>query len=77
MRKLPILSAKEIIKVLEKEGFRVVRQKGRHVSLYKKSEDKTYLVVVPDKKEVKRGTLVSILRQAGINGDRFLELLEK
>ena len=46
--KLPILSAKEIIKALEKDGFRVIRQKGSHVSLYKKSEDKIYLVIVPD-----------------------------
>ncbi len=77
MKKLPILSAKKIIKALEKEGFKVVRQKGRHISLYKKSEDKAYLVVVPDKKEIKRGTLVSILRQARISRDIFFELLEK
>ena len=50
--KLPILSAKEIIKALKKDGFRVIRQKGSHISLYKKSDDKTYLVVVPDKKEM-------------------------
>jgi len=37
--KLPILSAKEIIKALKKDGFRVIRQKGSHVSLYKKSDD--------------------------------------
>ena len=48
--KLPILSAKEIIKVLKKDEFRVIRQKGSHISLYKKSDDKTYLVVIPDKK---------------------------
>jgi len=75
--KLPILPAKKIIKVLEKDGFNVVRQKGSHISLYKKSDDKTYLVVVPDKKEVKRGTLVGILKQAGMSRGRFFELLKK
>ena len=75
--KLPILSAKEIIKALEKDGFRVIRQKGSHVSLYKKSEDKVYLVIVPDKKEVKRGTLLSILKQAGMSREKFFALTKK
>jgi len=75
--KLPILSAKEIIKALKKDGFRVLRQKGSHVSLYKKSEDKIYLVIVPDKKEVKRGTLLSILKQAGISREKFFALTKK
>ena len=44
---------------------------------FKKSFDKTYLVVVPNKKEVKRGTLISILKQAGMSRERFFELLEK
>ncbi len=75
--KLPVLSAKEIIKALEKDGFKVLRQKGSHISLYKKSGDKTYLVVVPEKREVKKGTLLSILRQAGMSRERFFELLKK
>ena len=75
--KLPILSANEIIKALEKDGFRVLRQKGSHVSLYKKSEDKVYLVIVPDKKEVKRGTLLSILKQAGMSREKFFALTKK
>ncbi len=75
--KLPILSAKEIIKALKKDGFRVLRQKGSHVSLYKKSEDKIYLVIVPDKKEVKRGTLLSILKQAGMSREKFFALTKK
>ena len=75
--KLPILSANEIIKALEKDGFRVLRQKGSHVSLYKKSDDKIYLVIVPDKKEVKRGTLLSILKQAGMSREKFFALTKK
>jgi predicted RNA binding protein YcfA (HicA-like mRNA interferase family) len=73
--KLPILSAKEIIKALEKDGFEVIRQKGSHISLYKQSDDKTYLVVVPAKREVKRGTLLGILKQAGKSREEFLRLL--
>ncbi len=75
--KLPILSAKEIIKPLKKDEFRVLRQKGSHISLCKKSDDKTSLVVVPDKKEVKKGTLLSILKQAEMSREKFLELVKK
>jgi len=75
--KLPLLSATEIIKALEKDGFKVIRQKGSHISLYKKSDDKTYLVVVPDKREVKRGTLLGILKQARMSRDRLFVLLKK
>lgn len=35
MAKLPVLSGKELIKILQKIGFEVVRQKGSHVSLRK------------------------------------------
>ena len=74
--KLPVLSAKEIIKSLERDGFKPLRQKGSHISLYKNG-DKTYLVVVPNKKEIKRGTLIGILKQAGMDRERFFELLKK
>jgi predicted RNA binding protein YcfA (HicA-like mRNA interferase family) len=73
--KLPLLSANEIIKALEKAGFRIIRQKGSHISRYKRSDSKTYLVVVPAKSEVKRGTLLSILKQAGMSRDEFFSLL--
>jgi len=48
--KLPILSAKDIIKALKMDGFKPIRQRGSHISLCKTGGDKTYLVVVPDKK---------------------------
>jgi predicted RNA binding protein YcfA (HicA-like mRNA interferase family) len=53
--KLPILSARKVIRIFEKEGFHILRQKGSHISLYKKTEKKTLLVVVPNKKEIKIG----------------------
>ncbi|HDS45277.1 MAG TPA: type II toxin-antitoxin system HicA family toxin [Methanomicrobia archaeon] len=74
--KLPLLSATEIIKALEKADFRVVRQKGSHISLYKRNDTKTYLVVVPNTSEVKRGTLLNILKQAGMSREDFFSLLK-
>ncbi len=75
--KLPILSAHKVIKILEKEGFRILRQKGSHISLYKRTEKKTLLVVVPNKKEIKIGTLIGILKQANLTREEFLNLLKR
>jgi len=54
---------RQIIKVLEKKGFKFVRQKGSH-RLYRKGSDR---VTVPyHNKDIKPGTLMSILKHAGI-----------
>ena len=73
--KLPVVSGSDVIKMLEKEGFLVVRQRGSHVSLHKKVNDKTLLVVVPMKKEIKKGTLLSIIKQAGMAREEFIKRL--
>lgn len=74
--KLPILSSDEIIKILKKEGFNIVRQKGSHVSLHKKTGAGFRLVVVAQGKDVPIGTLRDVIRKAGINRERFFELLK-
>ena len=75
--KLPRLSGKEIIKVLEKEGFIHTRTRGDHASLHKSREGKTLLVVVPLWKEIKTGTLLSVIKQAGYTRNEFLVLVDK
>ena len=50
--KLPVISGKDMIKLLTKQGFRTVRQKGDHITLYKLEGNDPYLVVVPLKKEL-------------------------
>jgi predicted RNA binding protein YcfA (HicA-like mRNA interferase family) len=69
--KYPVLTPKEIIKVLEKSGFYFVSQKGSHI----KYSNGTNKVIIPNHKEVKKATLSSILLQAGIDLDTFLEVL--
>ena len=73
--RLHVISGKEMIKILTKQGFQTVRQKVDHVSLYKKSVDETLLVVVPLQKEIKKGTLLNILRQAKITREEFEKML--
>ena len=74
--KLPVVSSKEVLKILVKYGFKKVRQKGSHISLHKKESDKTFLVVVPLKKMLKKGTLLSIIKQSKISKKEFIRELK-
>jgi predicted RNA binding protein YcfA (HicA-like mRNA interferase family) len=73
-KRLPALKPKEVIKALEKAGWKVHRQKGSHVSMHK--EGSPSLVVVPlHTRDLPRGMLHGILDDAGLTVEEFLELL--
>lgn len=74
MTKLPQLSGRELCKRLEGIGYVFDRQKGSHIIL-RRGEPPHRRVVVPDHKEVAKGTLRSIIRQVGLTVDEFLGLL--
>jgi predicted RNA binding protein YcfA (HicA-like mRNA interferase family) len=61
--KLRVLSGRAVCQILEAEGFSVVRQRGRHIVMQKRSGGTTVTVPVPDHAELKLGTLTSIIRQ--------------
>jgi predicted RNA binding protein YcfA (HicA-like mRNA interferase family) len=71
MPKLPSISGQEIIRALERLGFVVASQKGSHVKLRRDGK----ICIVPSHKEVKRGTLAGILRQAEISADELTKAL--
>ena len=74
MPKLPVVTAKEIIKALEKIGFQAVRQKGSHVRM--KHEDSRIVTVPVHKgKIIGKGLLRKILRDAELTVEEFVELL--
>ena len=75
--KLPVLSGSEVIKVLTKAGFKVARRKGNHVILVKFIDERKIGVVVPDHKEIDKGTLLEIIRQARLKKEEFLELVDE
>ncbi|MDE1766836.1 MAG: type II toxin-antitoxin system HicA family toxin [Thaumarchaeota archaeon] len=75
MTKLPVLSGNDLVKILSKAGFQFARQKGSHIILVKFTESKKRAVVVPNHKEIDRGTLSEIIRQAGLGKDEFLKLV--
>lgn len=74
MSKLPIISGKECIKALKKLGFEITRQRGSHVVLTK--ENLKFTVIVPNHKQLDRGTLRAIIRQVDLTVDEFVRLLK-
>ncbi len=75
MPRLPHLSGSDVVKALSKTGFLAVRQRGSHVILVKETAAGKRGVVVPLHREVDLGTLLEIMRQAGLKRDEFLKLL--
>lgn len=73
MGRLPVIPGRECVKALEKAGFYKKRQSGSHIVLRK--DEPFVQVVVPDQKELDRGTLRAIIRHAGLSRDDFLGLL--
>lgn len=67
------LPVRKVIKALEKVGFVYARTKGSHAA-YRHSDGR--VVIVPMHGTVKRGTLASILRQAGLTLADFSKLLD-
>ncbi len=72
MQKLPRLSGKEVIKIIVRIGFTPTRQKGSHVILKNKCNK---IFVIPLHEEIDRGTLLEIIRQAGLKREDFLRLV--
>lgn len=69
--KYPVLTPNEVLKALEKFGFRYVSQKGSHI----KYSNGIYTTIIPNHNEVAKGTLKSILNLAHIDLDDFLSVL--
>lgn len=70
MSTLPVISGKECIKTLGKAGFYFKRREGSHISL--RRDNPFAQVVVPDHKELDRGTLRAIIRQSGLSVGEFV-----
>ncbi|MCQ1539522.1 type II toxin-antitoxin system HicA family toxin [Methanocalculus taiwanensis] len=71
--KLPVISGAEMIRFLVKQGFTVQRQTSSHVIVQKDWR----VFSVPLHKELKKGTEIAILKQAGIELSLFKKSYEK
>ena len=66
-------SGKQVIKVLRRIGYIIDHQKGSHIFLHNPQENRS--IIVPNHKELKKGTLNNIIKKAGITVDTLNELL--
>jgi len=73
VNRLPVISGRDFVRAIAKLGFVLDRQKGSHLILFRAEPPTT--LSVPDHRELDRGTLRSLLRQAGISPAEFSQLL--
>jgi predicted RNA binding protein YcfA (HicA-like mRNA interferase family) len=71
MPKLPRVSGAQAVGALERLGFTVARQRGSHIVMRRGISG----CVVPNHRELKVGTLVGLLKQAGVSVEDFLAAL--
>jgi predicted RNA binding protein YcfA (HicA-like mRNA interferase family) len=72
MAKLPAVKPKIVIRALKKDGFLVHHTTGSHYFLKK---EKLRVSVPYHNKDLKPGTLASIISQAGLSVEEFVSLL--
>jgi predicted RNA binding protein YcfA (HicA-like mRNA interferase family) len=73
MSRLPVISGRQCVRALEKVGFAEDHQTGGHIVLRRENPIDT--ISVPNHRELRKGTLRAIIKQAGLTVDEFVELL--
>ncbi len=74
MSKLPRVSGREVVRVFARIGYEIDRQRGSHIVL-RHCDPPHRRLVVPDHREVAKGTLRKLIREAGLTVDAFSELV--
>jgi len=75
MTKAPNLDYQTVIRALQRAGWIVVRQRGSHIRMQKRTPTETLKLVVPAHRPIKRSTLAHIIKQARLTLEEFNELL--
>ncbi|MEB3215345.1 MAG: type II toxin-antitoxin system HicA family toxin [Nostocales cyanobacterium 94392] len=76
MSNFPSVKAKDFVKVIEELGFYLDRQKGSH-AIYKNVQGSRVVVPIHSGKDLKKGTLMGMIQDIGIDKETFFELLQK
>lgn len=74
MSALPRISGRQVVQALKKIGYEQDRQRASHIIL-RHTDSPHRRLTVPDHKEIAKGTLRAIIRQAGLTVDEFTALL--
>jgi len=70
--KLPVIKPRKAISKLQKDGFYIDHQTGSHITLFHK--DGRRVTIPKHNKDLKKGTLKNILKQARLSVKKFIEL---
>ena len=76
MSGLPIISGKNLVKLLSLIGYYVDHQTGSHIIL-RNNEEPFRRLTIPNHKTISKGTLRSIIREAGLNLQEFTSMINK
>lgn len=76
-RKLSSLKPREVVRALKRAGFHIHQQAGSHIQL--KHPNKPGRITVPyhERFDLPKHVVKSIIRQAGLTNQQFLDLLQK
>lgn len=75
MAKQPVVKPKKVLKALQRAGFYIHHQTGSHVRLIHETESHRRVTIPMHNKDLKKGTLKSILHQARLSVEEFIEYL--
>jgi predicted RNA binding protein YcfA (HicA-like mRNA interferase family) len=76
MDSLPVIKPKEAIRAFLRGGFYIHHQTGSHARLIHETRTELRITVPIHSKDIPKGTLRRIIRQAGLTVEDFLKLLE-
>lgn len=76
MSKLPVLSGKQLLKLLQKNGFVIVRKKGSHVFIEDKDGELTTVIPLHGNEDLGKGLLKAILNDLEISVEELVEMLK-
>ena len=73
--KIPVITAKKLIRALKKAGFIEDRQKGSHLTLINPGTNKTITIPVHTGVDIGKGLLKNIISASGLTTEKFINLL--
>ncbi|MBN2217699.1 MAG: type II toxin-antitoxin system HicA family toxin [Pirellulales bacterium] len=65
------MSGSEVCEILSRHGFVEVRRHGSHIVMQRREGERTTTVPIPNHRELRIGTLRSIIRQSGLQRSEF------
>ncbi len=73
--RLPVLPGREAARIFERAGFVFDHQRGSHMIYYREADSRH--LSIPDHRELGRGILRKLIRQAGLTPQEFIRLRQE